>query len=59
MEKKIFKAFNWAVGIIFILSICSLDGEKWILPTVTMFLSGTYLIILAQISELKRVRGEK
>ena len=58
MKKKIFKAFNWAVGFLFIYSVCGLDSEEWVIATAMMILSGLYLAIVHQISEQKKLRKE-
>lgn len=54
------KLFNWAAGILLIIAMCSLDGDKWILPTITMFVSLIYLGTVLMIHNYRvYVRGEE
>ena len=58
--KNVFKLINWVASIILIMSMCSLDGEKWILPTITMFVLGLYLGTVLMIHNYNvYVRGEE
>lgn len=58
--KKLSKLFNWVASIMLIIAMCSLDGDKWVLPTITMFVSGLYLGTVLMIHNYRvYVRGEE
>lgn len=37
------KIFNYIMAIVFIMSICALDSEIWIVPIISALVSGIYL----------------
>lgn len=53
------KLFNYAMAFIFIMSICALDSELFLIPAFTTLLSGTYLFIAYKVWEAKQLRSEK
>lgn len=60
MKNLLFKTFNCIMALTFILSVCSLNGERWIIPTVTMFVSMAYLGTVLMIHNYRvYVRGDE
>ena len=52
------KLFNYAMAFIFIMSLCALDSELFLIPIFSILISGTYLFIAYKVWEAKQMRGE-
>ena len=59
MKKLLFKTFNYIMAFIFIISVCGLDSEMFLIPALTTLVSGLYLFIVYKIYEAKQLRGGK
>jgi hypothetical protein len=55
--KKFVYGFNWAMFLVFVTAVCSLDNPSW-LPTITAVISGGLLVGGAYILEQIKLHEE-